>query len=73
MAKVERLVREHEGAERLLPRGKVGRAHSQGARADEWAKDGVVVANVGICPGEGRRPIRIPLRLRRATNLSHSL
>jgi hypothetical protein len=70
---VEGLVREHEGAERLLPRGKVGRAHGKRARADEWAEHGVVLAKIGVRPSEGGRPIRIPLRLRRAANLSHSL
>ena len=46
VAQVEGLVGEHEGAERLLPRGKVASAHSQRARADEWAEHGVVLAKL---------------------------
>ncbi len=48
-------MREHEGAERLLPRREGRRAYSQCARADDWAEHGVVLANVGVRPGEGRR------------------
>src|SRR6266498_279554 len=66
VAEVERLVHEHERAERPLPGGNVVVSDVQGACADERWKDRVVGANVRVPPAETRMTVRLPLRRRGA-------
>jgi hypothetical protein len=72
VAKVEGLVRENQGAERLLPGRNVGAPDAQRTLTPDRAEHRVVVANVGVCPAKRRRPVLISLRARRAAHLPHS-
>ena len=72
VAKVECLVRKNQDAESLLPGRNIGTTHAQCARAHDWAEHRVVLTDVGVRPAKRRRPILVPLRLRRAANLSHT-
>ena len=60
VAKVEGLVRENQGAERLLPGRNVGAPDAQRTLTYDRAEHRVDVANVGVCPAKRRCPVLDP-------------